>query len=118
MFDSYIKSIYHVINKNNTNQNELKCMLKLNNKIINYLKHQSGGAGSPSTNDKINDLITNITLDINKLKANKSKDFDGVLRYVNFIHSKIPDDRSIATLKSQLVEINGIINKYTDSPQP
>lgn len=126
MFYKFIKSIYNISGKTNHNSDIFIDMLKLNEKFIYLLKNkeinmQYGGSHDEdikTLEESSNNILTNLKIveanDENMrnyiLKIQKTLDL--MIDYTKVLYTNSPTDTNIKELNRQLIEINGILNKY------
>jgi flagellar biosynthesis/type III secretory pathway chaperone len=137
MFSSYIIGVHSTLQSTVndgkcSNKQDLKAILKFNKMLIHQLSNlhqynrQNGGYDEENVNEnpdekKLIDLITPIKQSIEQLKSDNvhkkelidtKQQFVNMVEYINYIHSKLPDDSQVTTLATQMADINRIINKY------
>ena len=137
MFSSYIIGVHSTLQSTVNddkcrNKQYLKAILKFNKILIHQLsnlhQHNRQIGGSDEEKSKENpdekilmDLITPIKDSIKQLQNDNvhkkelietKQQFVNMVEYINYIHSKLPDDSQVTTLATQIADIDRIINKY------
>jgi len=147
MFYNYLKSIYNILEKCDSESHNFQSMLKMNeyflknfkrpnnkksHKVLNdiYNLYQTGGGTPIEELGILKDSIFKIldefdkivqtpesTKDIDeleiKIKSIKSA-IENLVRYIDLLHTFVPNKTDITKLGTQLQEINSILTKYTN----
>lgn len=133
MFYEYLKNSFEIITNYGKSNYNMKSLIVANTKIIDSLKNNNlyapdkniRGGGVPENQERI---ATELIKKIHELKQKMQKsdflskdEFDRLSTIINYfvkyivLLQQIIDDIDLETLKSQLHEINEILEKHVDS---
>jgi len=142
MFSNYFKSIFHILENCDSNSNDFHTMLKMNSYFIDNLKfpknkhallnnihtsYQTGSGEHSEALKKLKQSIEDILNSFNELEqgvqhenidklALKVKSIQSTInsltRYIDMLHTFVPNEEEITTLGTQLENISSILSKY------